>query len=121
MAYSRQPETYQLAKIPHPRDIGVLFRFENAVTAQFPLPLSKRLAIFAIGFEPRFSVHPVALYAPDGSFLRIPTQDLIPSSRSDFVYEVRPILGALRTAADPRELARVWAHLYADEPSRQRT
>jgi hypothetical protein len=79
-----------------------------------PLANAGGHAIFAIGTEP-FSVHPIAIHGPNGEYREFPTTELMRSRRPDFVYEIRPDK-PLRTADDPRSLARRWTARYLDPP-----
>lgn len=102
-----------------PVNLVTSFARPNAVVMLCPLPRSGGLAVFSIGYDPNFTVHPVAVFDQAWQYKRIPTAGLRPSSRSDFLYEVEPDK-PLRTAADPRDLAIRWATIYVDDEAATR-
>lgn len=111
--------SFSLGRRPNAYDLVTMFSFPDTVTMIYPLKRSGRQAVFAIAYEPTFSVHPIAVFGRQGEYIRFPTTDLIPCSRSKLPYEIKAAT-PLRTAADPRNLAISWAERYLDEDERRR-
>ena len=114
MTFERwDPERFKFGRIPDPATLARVYSFNKAVTSIHPLLRSQGVAVIAIGYEPKLSIHPVAILRMDGSLAPIPQRGLKESTRPDFKYEIEPDR-PIRTARDPVDLAERWVRAHAD-------
>jgi hypothetical protein len=108
---------FQFGRAPSSPQLLRMFSFPKAVTMCIP-PVQGGVLVLVIGYDPVFSVHPVALYGIDGSPMPLPGNHLSASCRPDLPFEAKSF-APFRSFGEVREFALGWTRKCIDKPAKR--